>query len=299
LTKEKTMPPETYRFQVGDLRCIVINDGYISNIPTGWFFANSPADRLEQALRRHGIPANTLATPCNCLVVDTGTHRVLLDTGGGKDHGPYGRQLPDTAPLRPKLGGLMAGLEAEGIAPETIDTVILSHMHGDHVGGNADTAGKPFFPNARYVMARGEWNDMASMQIPDDDNEWDGWVPQVRFLQKKCLAIQDHVYLVDPEVEIVPGVCMLLTPGHTANHCSFEFVSGSEQLVCPMDTLGHPIHAEHLAWNPEGEQSLASRRQILKRAETASLVHVFHFPFPGLGHMIPEGEGDGWRWQAI
>jgi glyoxylase-like metal-dependent hydrolase (beta-lactamase superfamily II) len=229
--------------------------------------------------------------------VDIGNHRVLLDTGGGKDHGPYGRGLPDAAPMQPKLGGLMEGLEAEGIAPETIDTVILSHMHGDHVGGNADAAGKPFFPNARYVMARGEWNDMASIQFPDDDNEWNGWVPQVRFLQKKCLAIQDQVELVDPEVEIVPGVCMIRTPGHTANHCSLEFVYGNERLVCPMDTLGHPIHAEHPTWNPEGEQSLASRRQILRRAESATLVHVFHFPFPGVGSMIPDEEG--WRWQAL
>lgn len=291
------MSIETHRFQLGDLRCVVVNDGYISNIPTRWFFANASSDQLEPALRRHGILSDTLATPCNCLVVDIGNHRVLLDTGGGQDHGPYGKGLPDALPMQPKLGGLMEGLESEGIAPETIDTVILSHMHGDHVGGNADATGKPFFPNARYIMARGEWNDVLSLQIPDDDNEWDGWVPQVHFLQRKCLAIQDRIELVDPEAEILPGVCMIPTPGHTANHCSFEFVSGDTRLVCPMDTLGHPIHAEHPAWNPEGEQSLASRRQILKRAENATLVHVFHFPFPGLGHMIPDQ--DGWDWQAL
>jgi glyoxylase-like metal-dependent hydrolase (beta-lactamase superfamily II) len=90
---------------------------------------------------------------------------------------------------------------------------------------------------------------------------------------------------------------MIPTPGHTANHCSIEFVSGNDRLICPMDTLGHPVHAEHLAWNPEGEQSLASRRQILKKAESAALTHVFHFPFPGLGRMIPEK--DGRRWQAL
>src|SRR5574341_1531401 len=164
------MPIETYRFRLGDLEGVIINDGYISNIPTRWFFSNSPSEQLEPVLRRHGIASDTLATPCNCLLVDIGNHRVLLDTGGGKDHGTYGSALPGASPIQPKLGGLMEGLEATGIAPETIDTVVLSHMHGDHVGGNADAAGKPFFPNARYVMARGEWNDMASIQIPDDHN---------------------------------------------------------------------------------------------------------------------------------
>lgn len=289
------MSLESYHFQIGTFRCISINDGYIANIPTRWFFANAPADQLEPVLRRYGLLSDTLATPCNCLVVDTGTHRVLLDTGGGKDHGPYGRSIPGTAPIQPALGGLMAGLKAEGIDPESIDTVILSHMHGDHVGGAADAAGKPFFPNARYVMARGEWNDMASIRIPDDDDEWDGWVPQVRFLQRKCLAVQDRVDLVEPEVEIVPGICIFPTPGHTGYHCSIEFASGSERLVCPMDTLGHPIHAEHPDWNAEGEQSLASRLRILKRAEAATLVHGYHYPFPGIGTMHADGET--WRWR--
>ena len=291
------MPIETYRFQLGDLQCVVINDGYISNIATSWYFANAPDDQLEKNLHRYGIQSDTLAVPCNCLVLDIGSHRVLLDTGGGRGHPAYGKNSPDTAPCQAKLGNLMDGLKAEGIAAESIDTVVLSHQHVDHVSGVADNMGKPAFPNARYFMARPEWEEFISLQIPDNDTEWDGWAGAIRFGQKVCVAIQDRLELVDPEVEILPGVCMIPTPGHTANHCSIEFVSGNTRLVCPMDTLGHPIHAEHLTWNPEGEQSLASRREILKRAESADLVHVFHFPFPGLGHMIPDG--DGWHWQAL
>jgi glyoxylase-like metal-dependent hydrolase (beta-lactamase superfamily II) len=292
------MPVETYRFQLGDLRCVVINDGYISSIPTRWFFANAPAGRIEPTLRRHHIQADTLSTPCNCLVIDVGMHRVLLDTGGGVDHPAYGKGLPDAMPMQAQLGRLMEGLETEGIAPETIDTVILSHAHGDHVSGSADREGKPAFPNARYIMVRDEWNEFISLNVPENDDDWNGWVGTIRFAQKACVAIQDRMDLVDlaeAEMEILPGVCMIPTPGHTANHCSFEFVSGSERLVCPMDTLGHPIHSEHPTWNPEGEQSLASRLKILKRAERSTLTHIYHFPFPGVGSMIPDAEG--WRWQ--
>ena len=290
------MPIETYRFQLGELKGVVINDGYISKVATSWFFANAPDEQLEKNLRSYGIQSDTLAVPCNCLVLDIGSHRVLVDTGGGKGHPSYGKNSPDTAPCLAKLGNLMDGLKAEGIPAESIDSVVLSHQHTDHVSGVADNTGKPAFPNARYFMSRGEWEELISLQIPEDDNEWDRWAGAVRFAHKACVAIQDRIQLVDPEAEIIPGVCMIPTRGHTANHCSIEFVSGNDRLICPMDTLGHPIHSEHPSWNPEGEQSLASRRQILKKAESATLTHVFHFPFPGLGHMIPDE--DGWRWHA-
>lgn len=190
------MPTEVYRFQVGALRCVAINDGYISGISVPGFFPNAPVDEFRQVLHRHGIASDTFAAPCICLVVDTGTHRVLVDTGGGKGHPGYGMTFSSNIPVKPDLGRLMDGLAQEGIAPESIDSVILSHAHVDHVSGVANSAGKPAFPNARYIMARGEWEEFISQQIPDQDDDW---------------------------------------------------------------------------------------------------VHVFHFPFPGLGHMIPDG--DGWRYE--
>ncbi len=73
---------------------------------------------------------------------DTGDHKVLIDTGAGN--------------LRPTTGKLIPNLQAERILPEDIDTVILTHAHPDHVGGNVDSEGRPAFPNARYVMWKEE-----------------------------------------------------------------------------------------------------------------------------------------------
>lgn len=286
---------ETHRFELGDLRCVVVNDGYISNIPPQGFFPNAPADQLVEELHQRGIYSDTLSTPCNCLVVDIGTHRVLLETGGGKGHPPYGVYVPGTPRLSAGLGNLIDGLDAEGITPESIDMIILSHAHGDHISGNVDRSGKPLFPNARYFMARGEWEDFTSLSIPDDDEEWDGWAGSVRFAQEQCLAIQDRIQLVEPDAEVVPGVHMILTPGHSVAHCSVEFASGNERLVCTADTTWL-IAVEHPEWGPNSEQELDSRLRIHARASKATLVHGYHFPFPGLGRLIPNG--DGWRWQA-
>src|SRR6266478_604822 len=130
-------------FSVGDIQCIAINDGTFS-YPTDWFFSNVPQEQLEGSLRDHDLPLNQVVSPYTCLVVKTGKHTVLIDTGADG--------------LAPTTGELLKNLKAEGITPEEITTVVLTHAHPDHIGGVLDTNSKPAFPNARYVMSRTEWN---------------------------------------------------------------------------------------------------------------------------------------------
>src|SRR5205085_4963909 len=95
---------------------------------------------FERELSDHGFPPHEVVSPYTCLCVDTGGHRVLVESGAG---------------FAPTNGKLLANLAAEGIAPEDVDTVILTH--GDHIGGNADATGQVTLPNARYVMWKGDW----------------------------------------------------------------------------------------------------------------------------------------------
>jgi glyoxylase-like metal-dependent hydrolase (beta-lactamase superfamily II) len=288
------MSPEIFPFQLGAFRCIAINDGWFSNAPASAFFPNAPTAQLEQALHQHGFPIDTATAPATCMFVDTGQHRVLFDTGGGQNHPPYGKLMPGPRQLDAELGQFLSGLTAVGVDLASIDTVIFSHAHPEHISGNVDRAEHLLFPNAQFVWARGEWMDFRELEVPDQDTDWDGWAGPTRFAQQQCLAIEDRIVLVDPEIEVLPGVRLIPTPGDTPHHICVEFSSGEQRLVCLADAMHNPIEVMYPDWGVGGAQAAQSRREILQRAGATALVHGFHFPFPGLGRLHPDA--NGWRW---
>jgi glyoxylase-like metal-dependent hydrolase (beta-lactamase superfamily II) len=291
------MNTEIYRFKVGNFECMAVSDGTHTYTPptfpppATFLFANAPRELLEQVLREHNLQPEQWVewtSPYICVVVNTGEHRVLVDTGADG--------------LSPNTGKLLQNLQAEGIAPEDIDTVILTHGHPDHIGGNTDAEGKPAFPNARYVMWKDEWDFWTSEQA---EQKLDEHVKEVllKFARKNLPPIQGQLDLVDHETEIVPGMRAVAAPGHTPGHMALTISSGSEQLLHISDAALHPIHLEHPEWYAAvvdfaPEQVVATRRRLLNRAVAEkALVLAFHFPFPGLGHVVQKGEG--WQWQPI
>ena len=290
------MSKETFRFETGRLKCIAVSDGthtYASPTfppPATLLFANAPRERLEQVLLEHNLRPEQWVewtSPYICLVVNTGDHLVLVDTGAGG--------------LAPTTGKLLQNLKAEGIAPEDIDTVILSHGHPDHIGGNTDAQSKPAFPNARYVMWKDEWNFWTSEQAGQRLDEHVREV-LVKFARENLPPIQGQVDLFERETEIVPGICAVAAPGHTPGHMALEISSEGKQLLCISDAVLHPIHLEQPEWHAavdfDPKQIVATRRRLLNRAAARKvLVLAFHFPFPGLGRVVQKGEG--WQWQPI
>jgi len=290
------MNTEIHRFKVGTFECMAVSDGTHTYTPptfpppATFLFANAPRERLEQALREHNLQPEQWVewiSPYICVVINTGEHRVLVDTGADG--------------LGPNTGKLLQNLQLEGIAPEDIDTVILTHGHPDHIGGNTDAEGKPAFHNARYVMWQGEWDFWTSEQA---ELKLDEHVREVllKFARKNLPPIQGQLDLVDHETEIVPGIQAIAAPGHTPGHMALAISSGDEQLLCISDVVLHPIHLEQPEWYAAvdfaPEQVMATRRRLLNRAAAEkALVLAFHFPFPGLGHVVQKGEG--WQWQPI
>jgi len=282
------MAKNSYSFKVGDFECLVISDGDFA-IPHDEIFTNVPVSRVEQLLGKHGLKPGGIAIQATCSLVKTGQKLVLLDTGFGAD-------------FEPNVGKLVENLQAEGIKPTDIDMVILSHAHLDHLGGNTDASGKPLFPNARYIVSKEDWefwtreSNLASLREDSFKQA------QIMAVRKNLLPIQDRFDIVDYETEILPGIKAIAAPGHTPGHMILAISSGTEQLLCTFDVAHYPFQLEQPDWYFVGdiipERAALTRRQVLNRASTDKvLVMACHFSFPGLGHIIKDGEV--WAWQPI
>jgi glyoxylase-like metal-dependent hydrolase (beta-lactamase superfamily II) len=288
------MDASTYRFKLGEFDCTAISDGSLTYAPPMFpppgdlLFVNAPKDRLAQALRAHGLEMEewkTWTSPYTCLLLDTGSKRVLIDTGAGT--------------LAPSTGKLVGNLASLGVNPGQIDLVILTHGHPDHLGGNTAADGTLLFPKARWVTSQIEWDfwmeGQAVAVLPEHGRE-----VLLGSAQRNLPPIKERVDLVVGEKEVLPGIRMLPAPGHTPGHTVVAVSSAGEELLVLSDLVLHPIHMEEPEWfagvDMLPDQLVSTRRALLNRvAQEKSLVLLFHFPFPGLGQVVPRG--GGWEWK--
>lgn len=291
------MSTGSYRFPLGKFECFAISDGSF-NYPLASFFANAPGDELEKTLHQHNLPIDHISTPYTCLFVDTGQHKVLIDTGAGNLSESAAKFFPSVDHTTTVTGQLLQNMRAVGIEPGDIDVVVITHAHPDHVGGTLDEEGKLIFANAHYYMAREEWefwtSETALAKSP---------APMVHIARYNLEPLQDRLTLIDDASEIVPGIQAIATPGHTPGHMAVSITSEGAQLLHISDVVLHPLHLEHPEWIPafdiSPEQAAASKHRTFNDvAEEQVLVFAHHFPpFPNLGYVLRQAQG--WQWQPI
>ena len=274
---------DIFKFNIGDFECICINDGGYNYKPED-FFKNVPKDQIEDVLRKHNLPIDSIYTPYTHLIVNTGTRRVLVDMGVGK--------------ILPNNGKLPQTMRSTGIEPSDIDTVFITHAHPDHIGGTLDDEGKPIYSNARYYIWKDEWDFWFSETAIVKTNEF-----FIKTARGQLGPVKDRMNFVEMDSEICPGIHVIAAPGHTPGHMVVSFSSGGEQLYYIGDTVLYPLHLEHPDWLPVydilPEKAAVSKRKIFNLvAERKAFVIGQHFtPFPSLGSVVKKG--NGWLWQPI
>jgi len=274
------MAENTYPFRLGNFDCMVIKDGGgprdVSNM-----FVGVSRDEVVEALKPHNLDVEALEFSINILLVNTAQHHVLVDTGNGSARG----------------GRLVEHLRAEGIEPETITTVIITHGHGDHVGGLTD-GGRLVFPNAQVWMPKADWDYYTSESyLATLDKAVASYA-----IENFYRPLKDRIRLFEGEAEIVPGICAIPTPGHTYGHSVVEVTAGGERLLQIADAMHNPFQLDHLDWSPtfdlQPDVAADTRRRLAARAASEqSLVIAYHFPFPGLGRIV--GSDGAWAWHPL
>ncbi|WP_127562030.1 MBL fold metallo-hydrolase [Nioella ostreopsis] len=234
--------------------------------PQGIFGTNVSPEEFSEVSAANFLSTEVSQFFFTPVVVNTGAQLVLFDTG-----------------LNP--AGITDALAGAGYSPDQVDIVVITHMHGDHIGGLSDGA-TPTFPNARYVTGQAEFDhwDMAG-------NE--GFEGKVR-------PLAENMTFLDPDQDVVSGITSVAAYGHTPGHMGYHIESDGARLMLFADLANHPVWSLarpdwEVRFDMDKAMAAESRRRVLGMIAADRIPAVgYHMPFPALGFV--EANGDGFRW---
>jgi glyoxylase-like metal-dependent hydrolase (beta-lactamase superfamily II) len=285
----------TYRFAIGDLEAWSISDGHML-FKEGLNLMWPEADRgaMKADLVSHQERTDALPLYVNILVVKSGNEIAIFDAGFGRGRNP-------------EIGWVADALAQAGIAPEKVTAAFLSHAHADHLNGFV-AENRPVFPNAAVHCLKAEIDFWRSPE-PDfsHSKRAKGPLPNmIKEARAKFDVLQPNLQLLKGGESLLGGAITIEpAPGHTAGHSVFRIRSGQQSLLHFMDVAHHHTlmftnPAWGIAFDHEPEQAIDTRKKLFARlAATNERSYGFHLPWPGIGHVVPRGNGYAWepeRW---
>ena len=268
-----------YHFNLGDFSCTVFRDA-IDARPLEFLTTSVSKQEVSKALESLGLPGDQVYLSYNILMLERDGDRTLVDSG--------------LMQIENRQGELLKRLREEGIKPETINRILVTHTDYDHVGGLISQEGNLFYPKAQILMTREAWNWYASEEVLAKVD------PKVAdFFRKLYPIITDHVVFVDGDEQIIPGVRTISTPGHRPGHIAVEITSQGQTLIHFGDAINNPVFVIRPDWlvkiDTFPEQGRETRKALFNRvAGENALVFAAHPTFPGLGRITRERDGFQW-----
>ena len=255
------------RFKHGDFEVTTLLAGTRPvEEPQTIFGMNVSAEDFAAVSEAAHLPTDVAQFFFTPTVVNTGEELVLFDTGLNAE-------------------GITAALGAAGYTPDQVDTVVITHMHGDHIGGLNSDAGDTF-PNARYLTGTAEHNHWSAAGNEGFD--------------AKVKPLNDKMTFLDDGGSVAPGITAIAAFGHTPGHMGYMIESGGKGLVLIADTANHYVWSLakpdwEVKFDMDKAAAAATRRQMLGMIAADRLPFIgYHMPFPATGFV--EADGDGFRY---
>lgn len=260
-----------YTFKQGDYDVSVVSDGTLQ-LPVSLVGPDAKPEDVK-ALLGAMVQGDNVQFEASPLLLRSGSDVILMDTGSGGN-------------FQPTAGKIADSLKAAGVEASAITKVIFTHAHPDHCWGTLGADGKPIFANASFHMAEAEWNfwtapNLASKMPKDMEG-------MVKGTQGQLAGFKDKVSMFKPDAEVLPGINVLDTAGHTPGHVSFE-LAGGDGLIITADAIINPlVYFPHPDWkfgfDADHTTAIANRKKLLDMASTSKKKLIgFHWPYPGIG----------------
>ncbi|MEK1930943.1 MAG: MBL fold metallo-hydrolase [Pararhizobium sp.] len=263
---------KTNSFKIGTFDVTVISDGIrIGEKPEETFGIDQTPEVVADLLKANFLPTDKFVNGFSPTLIDTGSDVVLFNTGLGES----GRQAG--------AGHLLEGLKTAGYSPDRVSVVVITHMHGDHIGGLME-GGAPAFKNARYVTGQTEfdfWKDEARVGTPAENGH--------KGVLKNVVPLAEKTTFIGDGADVVPGITAMAAFGHSPGHMVFKIESEGKGLVLTADTANHfVLSLQRPDWEVKFDmdkvQAAAARKKVFDMVATDRLPFVgYHIPFPSVG----------------
>jgi glyoxylase-like metal-dependent hydrolase (beta-lactamase superfamily II) len=271
-----------HRFKVGGVEVTTVFDGKWDKPHDPGFITNASVEDTKAALRAAGLSDGAVPIPFTVTFVKIGDTTVMFDAGTGGQ-------------LAPTAGRLAENMAAAGIDAKSINKVIVTHFHPDHIFGlmEKDTNAQ-VYPGAEIVVPEAELAWWASPDV------FSKLPPERHGLAKRIQATLPswkNVRTVDWGKEAAPGIVAVAAPGHTAGHTVYQIASSGKELLVLADTSNMPAlfarHPEwHAAFDADADLAEKTRRALFERAiAEKAVVTGYHYGMPGAGTIEKDGAG--------